>query len=80
MSAASDERIGTMIIGNRSLVVDVSLGMSRWEVRIDSGEDLIFARDSDVGQIIVVLQRAKARAIERNKELEAAIMRRHEVP
>lgn len=69
-----------MIIGNRSLVVDVSLGMSRWEVRIDSGEDLIFARDSDVGQIIVVLQRAKARAIERNKELEAAIMRRHEVP
>jgi hypothetical protein len=80
VSGASDERIGTMIIGSGSLVVDVSLGMSRWAVRIDSGGDLIFARDSDVDQIIEVLRRAKARAIERNKELDAAMTRRRGNP
>lgn len=80
MSDASDERIGTIIIGNKWLTIDVSLGMSRWAIKIDSGENVIFAHDSDVDQIIEVLQRAKARATERNKELEAAIMKRREVP
>jgi len=67
-----EENIDGLLVGGKPFMVDVALGMSRWQVRIDTNDSLLFASEADVDRMVELLQRAKKRAAERNEELVAA--------
>ncbi len=75
MSRFGEEVIGGLIVGGKPFMVHVTLGMSRWQVKIDTNDSLLFASEDDVDRMVEILQRAKKRAAERNDELVASFAR-----
>lgn len=73
MSGIGEECVGGVIVGGKQFRVDVVLGMSRWQVRVDTGGSLLFASETHVDQIVKLLQRAKKRAREKNKMLVTGV-------
>ncbi len=71
----SEELIRGLVIGGKLFKVDVVLGMSRWQVKVDTNDSLLFASESDVDRMVEILERAKKRATERNEELVAEFTR-----
>jgi len=76
MSRIGEESVGGLIVGGRPFRVDVVLGVSRWQVKIDSNDNWLFASEDDVDRMIELLQRARKRVIEKNEELVASFARR----
>lgn len=75
MSRIGEEHIGSLLVGGKPFIVDIALGMSRWQVRVDTYDSLLFASEADVDRMVELLQRARKRATERNEELVAAFTR-----
>lgn len=78
MSRIGEENVGGILVGGKPFMVDVALGMSRWQVRIDTNDSLLFASEADVDRMVELLQRARKRAAERNEELVASFDKRRD--
>lgn len=75
MSRIGEESIGGLIVGGRPFSIAVVLGMSRWQVKIDTHDNWLFASEDDVDRMVELLQRARKRVVEKNEELVASFAR-----